>query len=219
MLPDVYDPQQLNRYAYVSSNPYRYFDSQGTYQRDVHYYLTYSLAISAGFSQEFSTIRYSTNDAELIASADQSVDEGISNPKLGFLTKYNHFQSRDSARERVNRAIQSHNLQEFGEALHTFQDSFSHEGLSPMEHAKLGTAPDITKNDPQKAYNMAFQTFIYLGQYNGLSTKEILTRWNDGVSDQVLKIVSAERRGQISKDRQRALTGPKISAKGKYKPV
>ncbi len=29
LLPNIYDPQQLNRYSYVRSNPYKYVDKNG----------------------------------------------------------------------------------------------------------------------------------------------------------------------------------------------
>ena len=47
LLPNVYDPQQLNRYAYVSNNPYKFIDTQGMYKSEHHFEVTYQAAIEA----------------------------------------------------------------------------------------------------------------------------------------------------------------------------
>ena len=56
----------VNPYAYVSDDPLGHSDSQGLYESDVHYYMTYFLAIVAGMS---------STDARMMALATQFVDD------------------------------------------------------------------------------------------------------------------------------------------------
>ena len=47
LLPNVYDPQQLNRYSYAKNNPYRYTDNAGKASIDIHFketFVNYALA-------------------------------------------------------------------------------------------------------------------------------------------------------------------------------
>jgi len=50
LLPNIYDPQQLNRYAYGRNNPYNYIDFEGHAAIWVHYSETKENYIAAGFS-------------------------------------------------------------------------------------------------------------------------------------------------------------------------
>jgi len=50
LLPNLYDPQQLNRYAYGRNNPYNYIDFEGHAAIWVHYSETKENYIAAGFS-------------------------------------------------------------------------------------------------------------------------------------------------------------------------
>ena len=95
-------------------------DPEGLYDVDVHLGWTYIWAAAAGFS---------ANDALAIATANQGVDEGLSNPffwPIGSTAL--HFMSRKEAGIAVEQAIQQGNLKLFGRALHMFQDSYSHAG-------------------------------------------------------------------------------------------
>ena len=59
--PDGADP-----YAYVNNNPLNKMDPLGLYQSDIHYYMTFFLAVAAGVPAD---------DARIIALAAQYVDE------------------------------------------------------------------------------------------------------------------------------------------------
>lgn len=67
---DVFLPMAQGRltnpYSYVSNNPLTSIDPLGLYQIDVHYYMTYFLAITAGVDKD---------KARLIALATQYIDE------------------------------------------------------------------------------------------------------------------------------------------------
>ena len=55
-----------NVYAYVSNNPMTQVDAQGFYQEDIHYYMTFFLALAAGVDY---------NEARVIALATQYIDD------------------------------------------------------------------------------------------------------------------------------------------------
>jgi len=56
----------LNPYAYVNSNPLTNIDPLGLYESDIHYYMTFFLAMAAGVSYD---------DARTIAFGDEYVDD------------------------------------------------------------------------------------------------------------------------------------------------
>lgn len=55
-----------NVYAYVSNNPLTQVDTQGQYQEDIHYYMTFFLALAAGVDYK---------EARIIALAAQYIDD------------------------------------------------------------------------------------------------------------------------------------------------
>jgi len=57
----------MNQFAYVSNNPQNAIDPSGLYEEDVHYYLTYFLALKTGC--------FIDSEAQDIANEDQLTDE------------------------------------------------------------------------------------------------------------------------------------------------
>lgn len=155
---DPKNPQSLNKYSYVQNNPVKYVDPTGKYQKDVHYDLTYYLGLMSGLSSD---------QAKTVAYYDEDTDHNIlTRPENLFATKKYHFATRAVALERLNVARSDESLEEFGQALHTFQDTYSHFGLTPIQHLDLGIAPDITALDPAKANRMARASYFQLRKLN-----------------------------------------------------
>ena len=166
------NPQLWNLYTYCRNNPITYSDPNGTYEKDVHYHLTKYLAIQAGFSE---------SDANIIASANQDVDDNpktSANPEYALNSGFDaqirawHFSSNERVAEVLSRAFVSGDLAELGAALHCFQDSlFAHkkyrESASHAIDSILGKKPDDTSRDVDMAIEMAQGTFDILNQYQG----------------------------------------------------
>ncbi|PHV04082.1 hypothetical protein CSQ96_27605 [Janthinobacterium sp. BJB412] len=74
LTPDPMGQAGVNPYAYVSDNPLTNVDPLGLYQIDVHYYMTFFLAITAGVDKD---------TARRIALATQYIDENpVTEPML-----------------------------------------------------------------------------------------------------------------------------------------
>ena len=181
-------------YVSMGNNPVNAVDPDGCYAEDVHYYLTYYLALEAGFEDY---------EAFTIAFNNQLIDEdpatspiAISNldaretwhfpgTKVGGETVRNN----SIVRKRVGHAISLHKLALFGQELHAYQDSYAHEGFGPaLGHARIKDlhAPDRTWTDENidKSISMAMNTYKYLLQYSGKKfTNEDWSRINGGLKD------------------------------------
>jgi RHS repeat-associated protein len=164
------NPQSLNRYSYVANNPVIMIDETGEYHKDVHYDLTLYLGMIAGLKYD---------QSKDVAHYDQWVDDNpqtmpfdVHHPYYSArnyfnkTTEYYHFATRKDAISRLDDALGDNSLEEFGTALHTFQDTYSHAGLTPETHSKLKDKPDLTYLNPAKANIMARSTFFQLRKLN-----------------------------------------------------
>ena len=152
-------PQRLNRYAYSLNNPYRYVDPDGRYERDVHYNLTYYLAVKTGFTQ---------NQAKQIAAANQGVDDSrITGSFVSEEARRDyHFVTPERLNQMLQAAYSTNDLTLFGQFLHAYQDSYAHAGFEPRYgHIIYRSAPDKTFNDVGKANKMAEGTYRHLSNF------------------------------------------------------
>lgn len=184
------NPQNLNYYAYVQNNPVRYTDPTGMYGEDVHYDLTLYLGMISGIGYENAkTIAYRNQHMDVNPSTNPKWSHWVKEPEP--VGRY-HFQTRENALSNLELAIEYGSLTEVGDAMHTFQDTYSHKGLAPLEHAELGHTPDYTYSTSAniaKANRMARVSFFQFRKLNlkingtgGLTKDDYLTQsteiWN-----------------------------------------
>jgi RHS repeat-associated protein len=162
----------INQFAYVSNNPQNKKDPFGLYEIDVHYYLTYFLAMKTGC--------FTAAEARLIADADQGTDENESTAPGPGLTERQRQQNRDyhdlqpgnhegqGSPALWQQAMKgSTNYVGLGQYLHHLQDSFSHAGYESDTFGHAGALHyyDKTASDVPKALRMAGATWKALNDY------------------------------------------------------
>jgi RHS repeat-associated protein len=162
----------INQFAYVGNNPPNAKDPSGLYEIDVHYYLTYFLAMK--------TSCFTTHEARLIADADQATDEnGSTSPGLGWTAQqrsqnrgYHDLQpgnyegqgSPELWQEAMNGST---NYVGLGRYFHFLQDSFSHAAYQSDVYGHLFGLHyyDKTASDVPRALRMAGATWNALNEY------------------------------------------------------
>lgn len=176
----------INQFGYVGNDPQNRVDPSGLYDIDVHYYLTYYLAMKTGCFQDW--------EAREIAEGDQHSDEDdTTKPRWGkkwvmkwygpvvvpderqrkinadFHTFGTPEQNSRRAEELASLALKGGgDLRAEGRYLHFRQDSYSHKdfaGNTVWGQSSRGNSPDHTNDDPQKAMDMARATFDALQSF------------------------------------------------------
>jgi RHS repeat-associated protein len=174
----------VNQFAYVSNNPQNGTDPSGLYEIDVHYYLTYYLALKTGCFKD--------NEARLIAEYDQLTDDdddhapgpGRAGRNVAFHAFGTHAQNVARQDQLWRLATQgAGSLSNLGIYFHFFQDSYAHYDFAGNAYRGQGSAghsPDHTNGDLKKAMAMAKATWDQLnefGRVKGLCCKQQDPDW------------------------------------------
>jgi RHS repeat-associated protein len=162
----------INQFAYVGNNPQNGIDPSGLYEIDVHYYLTYYLALKTGC--------FGDAEAQEIATGDQDVDDNP-NTEPGYggterqrqVNAFYHALHPGSHEPYLNThwmiatTGRGGNLTALGWYLHYSQDTFSHRGFTDPKwgHASGTHAVDKTDDDVKKAMDMAIATWDALSKF------------------------------------------------------
>jgi RHS repeat-associated protein len=144
----IYSNRYNNQYMYVENNAINKTDPTGLYGDDVHFGLTYQLALDAKLPPE---VTYQ------LAKANQSVDTNFwtspVNPITGTIF---HFQTSKYAAVGLEQSLASGDIDQFGKFLHIMQDTFSHKGFSvPIGHllSNMGTKYSYKETDRYSCTN------------------------------------------------------------------
>jgi RHS repeat-associated protein len=163
------DTQRWNLYSYCGNRPVSYIDPNGAYPFAIHFSFTYALARAIGMPSDI---------AKTIAGSDAFIDlnpsttsflksamlSTIQNAFNGISEKW-HFPSDNRIEECLSIADTTYSPVEFGKALHTIQDAFSHDGYSaPLGHGLIPV--DDPKNNPIAAADMGAMTLDLLSAFN-----------------------------------------------------
>jgi RHS repeat-associated protein len=189
------NPQQWNRYAYVSNNPLRKIDPNGLYEVDVHKHLTRALAMAAGID---------ARTASAIAAANQGVDDNWKTGPfwLPSARREFHFTTDETRDELWGRFGATRSAESLGQYFHALQDSYSHAGFRP-EPGHIHTHwYDKTFNRPELAVRMALATYNKLVEAAKLLNGTSLPRasW-----DQIKSYVEAFNRATSLGNKERIL--------------
>lgn len=198
-----------NQFAYVNNRLPNATDPTGLYEIDVHYYLTYFLALKTGCFKD-----WAAND---IANEDQGVDEDPQTMPGPGLSEQQRMQNRvfhslsEGSAEGVGSSLlwrgamnETSGHRWIGRYLHHLQDTFSHAGYtndvwghSPVNlidgNGKYGDHDaDKTASDPQKALRMAGATWQALVEYAKAKKCKCNPQWNSAWWNQVIDFINVD---------------------------
>ena len=196
----------VNQFVYVANRPLDGVDPSGLHEIDVHYYLTYYLALKTGCFKDWV--------AHDIANEDQLTDENPdtmpgpgTSEKQQMQNRVYHGLTAGAAEGRGSSLLWQGALNEknghewIGRYLHHNQDTYSHDGYtndvwghSPLNVLNGGSygdhAVDKTATDPARAMRMAGGTWRALVQYAKAKGCSCNPKWTDEMSRQIWDFIN-----------------------------
>ncbi len=182
------DSLSRNLYIYVKNNPLKYVDPSGEYGEEVHFYAVYYLARTAGITEESARKMANYSQYVDISASTAPIESGFKAIFLGCGTCFDtlrrmHFyrdnlwqngsvvhRNPDSLRDLISSSLAENDFAEAGMLLHTYADTWSHEGYD-WWHG-LSSAPDDplrNEDNKKKVFEAAQNIFDIFSQYTGSS--------------------------------------------------
>jgi RHS repeat-associated protein len=223
--PSGFSAGDSNLDRYVGNGPTDATDPTGEYQTDVHYGMTYFLALAAGIPNDVSRqIAWATQFTD-VHPKTQPVPINTKNPaehwerRLTPVVLGNQFQisneghrallvwhfptekqgatvkrGSDLAMRIALKGIENKDPILFGMGLHTYEDSWSHEGFKPIPgHMLEGATPDlpyVNEKSQAKALEMAEATYKMMVRFREkvYPDNKVRLEWNKKLKDQLLTL-------------------------------
>ncbi len=204
----IQESDSANLFGMVNNDPINQVDMHGLYAKDFHFSAIYYL---------FKARCYPDHMVESVAYCSQAVDNhpetdplrlgrwvwwlgpALARQSINDLRDYHFWESSPSRatvrnpqtlRQRVRRAIRNRDMIDAGRWLHTYADSWAHEGFTAWPNDRInrrtsswlgagaqfighadaaeeGHAPDNPHNAVGKALQAAFAIYDLIGEYNG----------------------------------------------------
>ena len=154
--------QFTNLYMYCKNNPLTKKDIDGFWTEDVHYKITLWEAVKVGIDP-IDAIQL----ASVCRDVDKNIPEGLGLPGMDILSHNiywdTHFpKTFEEVKNRMEKAIETGDIESIGVALHTLQDYYSHKGYRKYAGHLGKLSVDIPKKNPKEFILMVKETRGYL---------------------------------------------------------
>ncbi|HBB98516.1 MAG TPA: hypothetical protein DC054_24300, partial [Blastocatellia bacterium] len=163
----------INQFGYVGGNSTNRYDPSGLYDIDVHYYLTYYLALHTGCFSGWEAREIAEHDLRSDLDNDKAPGPGVTAAQRKRNVLFHAFGTQEQNERRSAQLLaqafrNGGNIYALGTYLHFLQDSYSHAeyaGNTITGQVTGGESRDHTSFDKDKAKEMAHDTFDRLRSF------------------------------------------------------